>query len=346
MANVRRIAKRAGVSITTVSRVLNNHQHVSEETRQRVLTASTELSYNQLVGRKSGNNIAYVYTGEPSPSSPFDMAILEGIQLGLQDSNYELMIIEAERARLPNETHAQMFLRKGVCGAILRTTMRSHDECERIAEDDFPSVVVADHFANPKVNFVRCDAHNACRDAVDYLVGLGHRQIAFCMNIVDDTDKLDRLAAYRQAIEAHGITFDERMVMRVPANRDGGVHLLRRLAAAPSRPTALFMADPLPVVGVLAEARRIGMLIPQELSVLGFDDKDLRLTVVPQLTAVCQDAVALGREALAALTSIIQRENSALPSIQKTLRCWLEIHETTAAPNIALKMMPAPASLV
>lgn len=337
MTNVRAIAKRAGVSITTVSRVLNNHQHVSDEARERVLSASKELSYSQSIGRKSSNNIAYVYTGEPSPCSPFDVEVLKGVQLGLQETNYDLMIIEAERARLPNETFAQMFLRKGISGALLRTTERSHAECERLAMEDLPTLVVADHFDNPKVDFIYCDANEACRDAVEYLIGLGHSQIAFCMNIVDDTDKLDRLAAYRQTLVAHGLPFDERLVMRVPARRDGGVHLLRRIAAMPTRPTVLFLADPLPAVGVLAEARRLGMAIPGDLSVLGFDDGDLRVTVVPQLTAVCQDAAGLGRQALAALIAIMQDPVKDRRRIQTALRCTLEIHETTGAPAATLR---------
>ena len=341
MTNVRAIAKLAGVSITTVSRVLNNHQHVSDDARERVLSASQKLSYNQSVGRRSSNNIAYVYTGDPSPCSPFDIEILKGLQLGLQDTHHDLVIIEAERSRLPNETYAQMFLRKGISGAILRTTERSHAECERVAAEDFPLLVVADHFDNPKVNFIYCDAREACRDAVEYLVGMGHRSIAFCMNVVDDTDKLDRLASYRNTLSELGIPFDERLVMRVPASRDGGIHLMRRLAAMPTRPTALFLADPFPAVGVLSEARRLGVAIPGDLSVLGFDDSDLRLTVVPQLTAVCQDTVALAREALAALLSIMQDPGKDRPRIQKALRCTLEIHETTAAPAALSGCSPA-----
>lgn len=128
VANVRSIAKRAGVSITTVSRVLNNHPHVSEKVRRRVLAVSKELAYNQPVGRRSTNNIAFVYTGEPSPGSPFDQALLEGIQQGMQGHYYDLMVIHAELARQPDEN---------LCADVLaQRCLRSDPACERPGPSD------------------------------------------------------------------------------------------------------------------------------------------------------------------------------------------------------------------
>lgn len=332
MSNVRVIAKRAGVSITTVSRVLNNHPHVSENARRRVLAISKEVGYSQSVGRRSVSNIAFVYTGEPSLGSPFDSALLAGLQDGLGEQGYDLMVLDARRARLPNETFSQMFMRKGVCGAILRTTTQARGLCESIAEEGFPTVVVADRFDNPKVSFVECDSRDACHEAIEYLVGLGHKQIAISVHVVDDSDHADRVAAYRQVLKASGIEYDPRLVWRIPATRDGGVQMVRRLVTSPNRPTAVFIADPLPAVGVLAEARKLGLMVPRDLSVLGFDDTEMRLTVMPELTAVCQDAVALGRESLAALVMLINREFRRPAAIRKTLRAWLEIHDSTSAP--------------
>jgi DNA-binding LacI/PurR family transcriptional regulator len=99
----------------------------------------------------------------------------------------------------------------------------------------------------------------------------------------------------------------------------------------PQRPTAVFLTDPLTCAGALGEARRIGLRVPEDLSVVGFDDGELRHDMVPQLTAVCQDTTALGREAVAMLQEVL-----ASPSRNgghaRALRCWLEVHESTAAP--------------
>lgn len=334
MSNVRAIAKRAGVSITTVSRVLNNHPHVSEEARQRVLAISNSMGYSQTVGRRSTSNVAFVYTGESSLGSAFDAALLDGINQGLQEHYFDLMIVDAQRSKQANESYSQMFLRKGICGAILRTTTQTRGLCEEIVAEGFPAVVVADRFENKQISYVDCDARGACREAVEHLIGLGHREIAICVHVVDDSDHADRITAYKHALADHGISFDPRMILRIPATREGGVHLLRRLATAPSRPSALFVADPLPAVGILAEARKLGWSIPNDLSVLAFDDTDLRLTVAPELTAVCQDAVTLGREAFGALQQLMQQQQGQRKAIQKTLRGWLEIHHSTAAPRM------------
>ena len=336
MASVRSIAKRAGVSITTVSRVLNNHPQVNEETRQKVLAASREERYEPAIGRRSCTNIALLYTGELSLGSPYDSALLVGIQDKIQESEHDLMILDARRSKQATETYAQMFSRKGVCGAILRTDAKTHHICKTIADEGFPMVVIGDRIEAENVSYVDCDSRDASREAVEHLIGLGHRTIAICVNIVEDSDHLDRLAGYRQALAAHGIEFDERLILRAPANREGGVQLLRRLLTVPIRPTAAFIADPMPTIGALNEARKIGIAIPQDLSILGFDDTELRFTVVPEMSAVCQDAAALGREAMAVLSSILSQAEEQ-PPIRRTLRTWLEIHDSTAPPHDAAR---------
>jgi len=337
MASVRLIAKKAGVSTTTVSRVLNNHPQVSRAVRERVLAVSNEEGYSPTVGRRSNMNIALVYTGESSLGSPFDAALMYGMSRSMEDYNYDLMILDARRSRSPGETFTQMFLRKGIRGAILRTTAEARPICEAIADEGFPSVVIADRFDKSNVNYVYCDSCNSSREAVEHLIGLGHRRILLCINTVDDSDHVDRLAGYRQALADAGIEFDNRLVLRIPADRDGGTQVLRRLMTMPERPTALFITDPVTAVGAISGARKIGLKIPEDLSIVGFDDAEIRYGVFPELTSVCQDAIALGAEAFAAIKTIIDRSSSERVEgtglVRKPLRTWFEIHGSTAPPR-------------
>ncbi|HEX8341222.1 MAG TPA: LacI family DNA-binding transcriptional regulator [Tepidisphaeraceae bacterium] len=330
MASVRTIARNAGVSITTVSRVLNNHPQVSEGVRQRVLDASNQTGYTQTVGRKSTTNIALLYTGESSLGSPFDGAILAGMSQGMEEHGYDLMILDARRSRNAGETLTQMMLRKGIRGAVVRTTSATRGTVEMLAAEGFPFVVAADRFDDPAVSYVYSDSIAASREATEHLIGLGHRRIGMCLNIVDDSDHLDRLEGFRQALAGHDIELDSRDVLRSPANREGGVQLLRRVMSRADRPTALFLADPITAVGLLSEARRSGVSIPADLSVVGFDDADLRYMVCPELTAVCQDASALGREAFVALHGLLDDDKTP---VRKALPTWLEIHGSTASPG-------------
>src|SRR3954468_14800822 len=257
MSNVRSIAKRAGVSPATVSRVLNNHPAVSDEVRQRVTAATNEAGYVASVGRKSTTNIALVYTGDISLGSPFDAAMMSGMSRGMEEYGYDLMILDARRAKLPHETYTQMFARRGVRGCVLRTTTATRAVCEAIVDEGFPAVVVADRFEKPNVNFIYSDSRDSSRDAVEHLIGLGHTRIAIGVIVVDDSDHTDRIAGYKQALADHGIAFDRKLLLRVPANREGGWQLMRRIMSMPQRPTAVFLADPLTVVGAMAEARKL-----------------------------------------------------------------------------------------
>jgi len=340
MSSVRVIAKRAGVSITTVSRVLNNHPQVSSGVRERVLAATNESGYSPVVGRRSANNIAFVYTGEESIGSPFDAAVLHGVSRGLAEDGYDLMILSARRARLSHETFTQMFMRKGIRGALLRTTAEARPVCEAIASEGYPVVVIADRFENSSINCVYCDSLNTSREAVAHLIGQGHKRIAIGLHIITDSDHVDRLAGYRQALSDHALPFDSNLVLRAPAERSGGTQILRRLMTMPDRPTAIFITDPMTVVGLLSEARRMGVRIPEDLAVVGFDDAELRFGVYPELTAVCQDASALGFEAFRLLKTLIDRADAPDASRPdptcKALRTWLEVHESAGpAPRLS-----------
>jgi DNA-binding LacI/PurR family transcriptional regulator len=328
VANIRAIAKKAGVSISTVSRVLNNVAGVSAAAREAVLLAVTEAGYLPETGRKSTSNIALVYTAAPTLESPFDAALLIGVYAGLEGSDADLLILDANRSRQPGETITQMLIRKGVRGALLRTTADSKETCEEILTEGCPAVVVGSRVDTPGALYAYSDSRPASREAVEHLIGLGHSRIAMAIHIVDDSDHADRVAGYREALEAHGIDFDERLLLRVPATRDGGAQVVRRLASWKDRPTAIYLADPFAAVGVLVEARRTGLRVPEDLSLVGFDDGELRHTLIPQLTAVCQDTVALGRTAVSLLLRLVAGGPNRRPS-SEVLRCWLEIHETT-----------------
>ncbi len=326
MSTVRSIAKQTGVSIATVSRVLNNHPSVSEELRNKVMSAANSRRYVSTVGKRETSNIAYVYTGDASLGSPFDSALLEGVYEALADSNLNLMILDLRRTRRNGESYSQMFQRLGVRGAVLRTTHGTRSICEKILEQGFPAVVVGDRLAGAETSCVYCESRSASREAVEHLVSLGHRRIAISINIVEDSDHQDRLAGYREALEDHGLDIDDKLIMRAPGNRQGGSQLIRRIVTAVDRPTAIYITDPMAAVGAMYEAQKMGLRIPEDLSIVGFDDSELRQTALPTMTAVCQDANGLGREAYRVLSELIK---DRLNEESKPPTAWLEVHEST-----------------
>jgi len=331
MASVRQIAEHAGVSIATVSRVLNNDPAVNPDTRDRVLSAANRWGYVPNGGRRIGTYIGFAYTSRSSLTGAFDCAVLDGVVRGADECRLDVVIVNVQRDKRADETYTQFFMRKGVRAVILRTVSESRDTCQKIAAEGFPHVVVSDRFDDPRVNYIDGDSTADSRRAVEYLVSLGHRRIAFAMHSVPDRDHLDRFEAYRAGLVAGGLAFDERLVFRHPSNLSAGGTILTLSQSLPDPPTAICCADPLLAVGAVQKAHELGIRIPDDVSIVGFDDADMRHAVYPTLTAVCQDAGQLGFQATVWLSSLLR--GAATRSFRVTIPTFFEINRSTAPPR-------------
>lgn len=338
MTTIRRVAQRAGVSIATVSRVVNGSTAVAPELRDRVLEAVSRCGYAPTIGRRSAASIALVYTGPFSIGSPYDAACLDGIVTAMLESDFDLKITHLRRDKSPKETYSQYFFRKSIRGAILRSTSADRDVARTIGDEGFPAVVLGDRFEHRRLAFAYNESRSASKEGIEHLLALGHKRIAFAANDIDDGDHLDRLEAYRQTLRNAGF-YDPQLELRVPAHRLDGAQFVRKMMSIGNPPTAVFIADPLTACGAINEAHKLGLRIPEELSILGFDDSDTRFSVVPTMTAICQDSRELGR---LAYDLLIQRcEGSGDGPVRGVGKAWLEINHTTArVPATPVRIMP------
>lgn len=337
MTSVRRIAKQVGVSVATVSRALNDHPDVSSETRRRVLEAASKSGYVQSVGRRLGNSIGVVYPNDPVEAElgAFESAMLSGILRGINERRFDLTLINAERDKGEEETYAQFFYRKGVRGAIVRALDATPRLAEWIAAEGFPCVLVADRSSDPHVNFVASSSRPTTKQAIDYLIQLGHRRIGLAVHSGLDSDHLDRVGGYHDAIEAHGLEPDTTLEVSAAASPEGGRVMLERLLSIEDPPTAIYFTDPLSTVGALNRCLQLGVRVPRELSIIGFDDADVRMRTFPSFSAVCQDAHQMGLEAARWLTRRVDEDRTEGCRLEHRTR--FAIHESTG---------PAPASRV
>lgn len=335
MASIRQVAKEAGVSIATVSRVINGADSVAPKLRRTVLDAIETCEYTPAVGKRSSNGIALMYMGPFTISSPYDAACLEGMVSAMREMSFDLMVVDLRRDKAKNETLRQFFSRKGICGAIIRCTLNERPLVAELAKEGLPLVVLGDHFENPALTFAYTESKTASREAVEHLVSLGHKRIAFVACHREDGDHADRLNAYTEVLTHHGL-FDETLVCRVPASRNDGGPILRGLIGQVDRPTAMYIADPLIAAGVINEAHLMGVKIPDELSIVGFDDTDLRNLLFPRMSSVCQDSEALGRAAFEMVESLIAGNSNGKPATNLQ-SAWLEIHGTTGPPPVEVQ---------
>lgn len=339
MASIRDVAKQAGVSIATVSRVINGRDSVAPHLRKQVLEAVNRCDYAPAVGVRTQNTVALIYTGPFTPGSPYDSACIDGMVEAMRESPHDLAMIDIRRDKARGETFRQFFTRKGICGAILRSTAMERDIVAQMADEGLPVVVLGDHFQRAGLPFVYSESASASRQAIEHLLSLGHTRIAFAACEREDGDHRDRFDAYCATLEARGLLYPD-LIGRIPPHRLDGEKLIRNLMGMPNRPTAVFIADPLVAVGAINEAHKMGVKIPEDLSIVGFDDTDIRSLIYPKMTSVCQDSRMLGRVAFEQLVDRLAAADGEVLAT-RSQSAWLEINETTAPPpEIAYHILP------
>ena len=338
MATIRDIATEANVSIATVSRVMNETPGVSPDLRDRVNRVLERLGHHA-ARKPAGQFIALAYTGRSSLGSPYDTAILEAMSVVASDQGLDLAIVRLENERRGDETIAQVLARKSIRGVVLRTHADTRQTCVDLAREGFPHIVVGERFEEGFVNTISTDSRSTTYQAVEHLISLGHRRIAIALSHVVDTDHADRVAGYTQALADHDLPLDEKLVYRVWAKQPNGEQVIRNLMGLADRPTALFIGDPFVAVGAVNHAHSMGVRIPEDVSIIGFDDADVRSMVYPPLSAVCQDAYRLGQEAVKALIRCMADRDT--PPVKVVLPTLLELHRTTGpVPPHRVRILP------
>ncbi len=334
MASVREIAKTAGVSVTTASRALNSHPDVSPKTRELVMKAANLAGYGST--RKTQNepiaeSIGLVQVDEVSLLWEYDQQLLHGIQSGLHDSKYHLSLVSLQQQKVEGESYTQFFKRHGFRGVILRASTKSRQVCEAIAKEGFPSLVVAERFESEQVNYLCCDSGPESERAIDHLIYLGHRRIALVIHRRADSDHRDRQMGYERALKKNNIEIDPSLVIQIVPNLSGGVNAINQLMSLPDPPTALYLTDPAASIGAMCRAAEIGLKVPDDLSLIGFDDANSRKFIYPRMTAVCQSAEELGEEAARWLCRRISGLEKG--TMHKSISAFLEINQTTGVPR-------------
>ncbi len=341
MSSVRQIAKRVGVSVATVSRALNNHPEVHEDTKAKILQAANRAGYSPTIGKRLTTVIGLVYPGDPVRPvyGDFESALLAGIMQGVNEQKFDVKMVSIERDKALNETYTQFFMRKGLRGVVIRSFEATRRVCEEIAAERFPHLVVADHFDDPGVNYVWCDSRVDSQRAVQHLIQLGHRRIGLVVHAVHDTDHRDRMLGYKEALREAGIAIEDDLIVEIVANFEGGTKAVNRLLNLPEPPSAIFFTDPIATLGGMRRCQELGVCIPSELSIVGFDDSDIRQHVFPAFTAVCQDARRLGFEAALRLTRSLSGQSGV--KLRETFPTMFEINQTTGQKSSAcIRILP------
>jgi LacI family transcriptional regulator len=332
------VARLAGVSPMTVSRVMNGDTKVRDSTREKVAQAVAALHYvpNQAARRLAGSRpmrVGFLYS---NPSAAYLSEFLVGLLNQASLSNVQLVIAKCEDGE-DGEERTKRLLANGVDGLILPPPLcDSLSLIERIVASGTPAVTVACGQPDERTGAVNIDDYQAAYAMTRHLLHLGHQRIGFIAGHPNQTASARRLAGYRAAIAEHQADADPALVEQGLFTYRSGLDAAEHLLALDLRPTAIFASNDDMAAAAVAIAHRMGMDVPGDLTVAGFDDTALATTIWPELTTVRQPIADMAEQAIRLLVQQItaRREGSGEAPEHVVMDFSLIRRQSDAAPRM------------
>jgi LacI family transcriptional regulator len=333
------VAREAGVSAPTVSKVVNGREDVAPETRARILAALEQSGYQSPQLRRTTVEAGTVVEVVIDVlDSAYMIEVLNGILQYAAGADVEILVSVTGRGNssLPSpERRAQRMLDEGRAGMIVVTSAFSEQQLQAFRRRKIP-VVVIDPLNPPSADVVSVGATNWAggKAATEHLLDLGHRRIAYIGGIENAECNQARLHGYMAALMARGITVDPRYIISGGRfRRESGVAGFQELLKLDELPTAVFAGSDTIALGVLSEAGRHGVRIPEDISLIGFDGTKQGAESVPSLSSVAQPLEEMGR---AALRSVLRQAHGEFPDSHRVeLATHLIVRDSTSPPAVA-----------
>lgn len=335
MSTIRDVAERAGVSVATVSHVINGTHYVSPELHQRVLDAIEVLSYrpNRLARALSRKAVPLLALVVPDISNPYWSCVARAVQDITDHRDYSVIVCSTD-GLLQREIRFLQSLSGWISGLVLHPYHVTYKHVNSYMGDDVAVVILGDFLVAEKqpANWdrVRGDNEAGAQAAVEHLIGLGHQRIGFIQGPAGTPSSTRRLAGYRRALELAGLPVDESLLIAGDYTVEAGSTGIVRLLNMGNPPTGVFCANDLIALGAMEAAQQQGCQIPHDLSIVGFDDIDEAVRASPPLTTIQQPPHRLG---MVAAEMLLARLDGRAEPQQISLEFSLIVRESTAPPS-------------
>lgn len=327
------IAKVAGVSQMTASRALNNRPGVSREKREEILLIADEMGYvvNRAAQKLSGGR-SHIIGMIAQLHTPFTSELVMGVGSAARAAGYELLLysLVGSDRRPPSSV---MQLLQQFADGVIALLPYEFDYLNTLAVSRVPVVTVDHQAETPEFPSIVGDSYQGARQAVRYLAELGHRRIAFVTGNERLASARDRRRGYEDTMQQLGLSYSPEMIAEGDYMQKAGYNAAYRLLALSPRPTAIFAANDISALGVVSAIREAGLKVPDDISVIGFDDIPLASQVHPALTTIRQPTQQMGRSAVNTLLALIVGLEAPSPLI--TLPTELVIRASAAPPRQA-----------
>ena len=328
---IREVARAAGVSVATVSRVLNESGPVAGETRDRIRRVAGELRY---IPNGAARSLSMRRTGTlgvllPDLYGEFFSEVIRGLDQAAQRARFHLLLSSSHNNR--NDIEAALQAMRGRVDGLV--VMSPHIDVAVLAAnlpESLPAVMLNTPQATAEYDTLSVDNFGGARAMVAHLAGHGHRRIAMVRGPEPNHDAQERLRGYRAALADAGIAPDPALEVEGDFTEEAGFRAVRRLLALSPRPTALFAANDSTAIGAMSALREAGASVPQEIAIAGFDDIPIARFLTPALSSVRVSINDLGARAMEQLVRAVEEENRH-ERVHQTLPTTLVIRDSCGA---------------
>lgn len=315
---MREVAQKAGVSIKTVSRVINEQGEISEETRARIVAVIHELGYRpNVVARElltqHTNTVGIVIA---DITNPYFSTVVRGAQDMARYRDYHVVLCNTYESQEEELYTLHSLVSQGVDGIIIFPCFYTGDNLPTFAEHFRPMVAINHMIEHPNISLVTTKNYEGARMAVDYFVNQGHRAIGMLAGREVSPARGQRVRGFYDALIAHGLPIVEERILGGPSTQESGYeNALQLLAQAPDI-TAIFAYNDLMAMGALKACRELGRRVPEDCAVIGFDDMLFAALTMPALTTIRLDKYGIGREAMARLFDMMELPDATFPPVE------------------------------
>ncbi|MBZ0309957.1 MAG: LacI family transcriptional regulator [Anaerolineae bacterium] len=327
------IAERAGVSYSTVSRTLSGFEFVKESTREKVLIAAQELGYvpNQQARSLAGGRSNLIGVLAPTLTNDYTAQIVHGIDDELTKSDFNIILYTTNRHRGKEAVYVAAIMNGAADALLLIAPSISDPYLEALREQGFPYVLIDQADQAEQSMAVNTTNRKGAYEATQYLIELGHRRIGFVAGLPQLNSATERLAGYQMALSDYGIPLNHHYIAQGNFIFIDGYNATHELLALPEHPTAIFAANDISALGAMEAIRERNLRIPEDISLVGFDDIPQAALAYPKLTTIRQPLHQMGSEAVKLLLEHLEHPSSEMRRI--LLDTELVIRDSCSSPH-------------
>lgn len=338
---IKDVALKSGVSITTVSHVINKTRFVSKELCERVYAAMEELNYhpNTLARSLRMGETKTIGLIIPNNSNPFFAGLARLIEDVGFENGYSVILCNSDDIREKEFAYINMLIAKQTDGVIFIAAGSDPEHLLELTKRKIPVVVIDRDISHAAVDVVLVDNVKAGFEAINYLIELGHKRIACITGPSKLTPSMGRVKGYLKALKRAGIKIKEEYIVAGDFRSPSGEAAMWQLLQVPDPPTAIFACNDLMALGALRALRKANLSVPQDISIIGFDNIELAEEISPPLTTIAQPISELATSSVELLISRMQG-NSMHPETQRrVLSAWLVKRDSCAPAKESLGLL-------